>query len=97
MMSPYVCVKDIVEHIYKESEKAFKNTKYESNCIFYHDALLLMTAKETISWMKKMDYWKRWLLPFNNFNTEADLCAFKGQPIGNSPEMMPWDCSLTLM
>jgi hypothetical protein len=53
-----------------------------------------MTAKETTSWMKEKGCWKRWLLPLHDLNTEADLCAFKGWPIGNSPEMMPSICSL---
>jgi hypothetical protein len=36
--------------------------------------------------------YKRWLLPLNGLST--DLKAYVGRPVGNSPELMPLDCSL---
>ena len=47
-LSPYRCITDIVQHIYTETKKTFEGTKYEDNFFFYHDALSLMTAKETV-------------------------------------------------
>jgi hypothetical protein len=52
-MSPYVCVTKMIEHIVAESALIFKGTKYEDSWVFYHDALSLMTAKETIMWMEE--------------------------------------------
>jgi hypothetical protein len=46
---------------------------------------------------EKKDYLKRWLLPVN-IMLSKDVINLKNfllhRPIGNSPEMMPWDCSL---
>jgi hypothetical protein len=53
-----------------------------------------MTTKETIIRVKEKDYYDRWILPGNGLNTEEALKAYAGRPIGNSPEMMLWDCSL---
>ena len=54
-----------------------------------------MTATSTIEWMRKKDYLKRWLLPVNNLSQDdKDLKSYLGRPVGNTPEMMPWDCSL---
>ena len=59
--------------------------------MFYHDALSLMTAKDTIQWMKDEDIYKRWLLPVNGLNAGT---IFERRPVGNSPEFMPMDNSL---
>jgi hypothetical protein len=72
-----------------------KGTYHEDDWFFYHDALSLMTAMQTIEWMREKDYLKRWLLPINQLSeTNNDLKNFLHRPIGNSPEMIPWDCSL---
>jgi hypothetical protein len=47
-MGPYVSIKDLVEHIVAESIREIEGTEHEEDWCFYHDALLLMTAKETI-------------------------------------------------
>jgi hypothetical protein len=57
-MSFYVCITDLVEHIVKVSREHFVNTPYKDNWMFYHDALSLMTAKDTVKWMIEMDYYK---------------------------------------
>jgi hypothetical protein len=94
-MSPYVCVTSMIEHICVETEKVMKGTKHEEDWYFYHDALALMTAKDTTDWMKEKGYYRRWLLPVNGLSKDnQDLKKFWDRPIGNSPEMMPWDCSL---
>ena len=60
--SPYICITDLVEHMVKESEKVFQNTRYENNWYFYHNALTLMTLKECRNWMEKRNCEKHWLL-----------------------------------
>ena len=39
----------------------------EDNLFIVHDTLVLMTAKETITWMKENNYFHNWLLPINGF------------------------------
>jgi hypothetical protein len=64
---------------------------HQADWYFYHDALSLMTARESIAWMKEQGYHDRWLLPLCDANEGT---TFAGRPIGNSPEMMPLDSSL---
>ena len=63
----------MIEHIVRESAKVFKGTAHEDDWVFYHDEISLMTAGATISWMKEKEYYKRWVLPVNDLNKEADL------------------------
>ena len=94
MLKNFCSVQDLVTHIYTESKKFYEGTEFEDNWYFYHDALSLMTAKSTIEWMADVGYLKHWLLPVHGLNSEFK--RYKGRPIGNSPEMMPWDCSLNM-
>jgi hypothetical protein len=95
MLSPFVCITEIVEHIVVETARVYKGTKNEDDWMFYHDALSLMTAKETIRWMQEKDYLKRWILPMGGLHEwDKDLKAYLGRPVGNSPENMPLDTNL---
>ncbi|EJK60897.1 hypothetical protein THAOC_18686 [Thalassiosira oceanica] len=85
------CVTDLVEHIVCTTRDFYKGTKNEDNWMFYHDALILMTAKECKDWMAEKGYLKRWILPELGLNEDL---GFGGRPVGNSPEFMPWDASL---
>ena len=51
-----------------------------------HDALVLMTTKETTTCMKQNVYLPRFLLPINGLK---DGTPYAGRPIGNIPEVMP--------
>ncbi len=62
-MGPYVSITDLVEHIIAESARVMEGTEHENNWCFYHDALMLMTAKETIFWIKAKGYYKQWIYP----------------------------------
>jgi hypothetical protein len=95
-LSANVCITEMVKHIYDESELLFRGTPNENDWWFWHDALSLMTAKETVLWMKENGYYSRWLLP------ELDLYQdypevkrrYDGRPIGDTPEGMPLDNNL---
>jgi hypothetical protein len=70
---PDTCVTELVTHIYKESKRVMKGTTHEKDWVLYHDALLLMTAQETVEWMKNTfgengeSYYSQWILPGNDF------------------------------
>ena len=49
----------------KEAENLMKGSVHEDDFFIVHDALVLMTAKETIEWMKEKNYFHCWLLPMN--------------------------------
>ena len=68
-----------------------KDTIYRDNWLFYHDALTLMKAEDCKNWMKQNGIFKHWILPMNDLNYGT---PYFGHPIGNSPELMPLDCSL---
>ena len=74
-----------------EAEKLTKGSVNEDDLYIVHDALVLMTAKETINRMKQKGYLHHWLLPLNGLK---DGNPYAGRPVGNSPEFIPWDNSL---
>ena len=94
------CVTDLVEHMMTSSSDFFRDTIYDGKWYLYHDALILMTEKGCVQWMKtkqvsELDtrtYYECWLLPQLGLN--ADIARYGGRPVGNSPEFMPWDASL---
>jgi len=91
-----VCVKDLITHIMVASQEVFIGSKFadptsENHWMFYHDALSTMTCAKTIVWMHEKDYYRFWLLPKGGLN---DGTRYACRPVGNSPEMMPWDASL---
>jgi len=89
-MEKYVLVTDMVQHIHDETAKLFDGIT--DDWAFYHDALSLMTAKETIKWMKDNDMHRRWILPVLGLNAERK--RFADGPPGNSPEVNPLDDNL---
>jgi hypothetical protein len=85
----------MIEHMIKVSQEVFNGTAYEDNWFFYHDALSLMTAKDTIAWMKEKGYYKHWILPENGLQEDdPDTKKYKGRPVGDCMELMPWDNNL---
>jgi hypothetical protein len=95
-LSPYVCVTKMIEHIVEESAIMFQGTKHKDSWVFYHDTLSLMTAKETVEWMKEKGLHKPWLLPVMGLHLDdSDLKSYLSTIAGNGPGNMPWDLSLT--
>ena len=75
----------------KEAENLMKGSVHEDDLFIVHDALVLMTAKETIEWMKEKKYYHCWLLPMNGLQ---DGTPYAVRPVGNSPEFMPLENGL---
>jgi hypothetical protein len=90
-MNKYVSIATLVMHVYTHTKACFAGTQYADNFYFYHDALSLMTAAETVTWMKEQGIHKHWLLPELELNKGT---WYEGRPVGNSPELMPLDASL---
>ena len=42
----------------KEAENLMKGSVHEDDFFIVHDALVLMTAKDTIQWMKEKNYFQ---------------------------------------
>ena len=74
-----------------EAEKLMKGSVHEEDFFIFHDALVLMTAKKKINWMRKNGYLHRWLLPLDGLK---DGTPYDGRPVGNSPEFMTLDNSI---
>ena len=82
-------------HIVTESAKLFTGMQFEENWVFYHDALSLMTDNNTVEWIRQNDNLERWILPVNKLHQDnLTLSKYSHQPVGNSPENMPWDSLL---
>jgi hypothetical protein len=83
----YRSVMDLAEYMVAEGYRLFP----DGNFWLYHDALSLLTAKQTRREMQEKGYLKHWVLPELGLNKKT---IYAERPPGNSPEMMPWDCSL---
>ena len=95
-MKSVALITDYVDHIWKESERVMQGTKHQDDWYVFHDALKIMTSKANKAWMQEKGYLKRWILPSEDlYDHDRQLKkAYNGNPIGNSPELMPWDCHL---
>jgi hypothetical protein len=84
--------------IYNSGQKSPSHTSYfPLSWVFYHDALKLMLAKETVDWMKEKGCHKQWLLPVMGLHSDdPDLKAYLETIPGSGPENMPWDLSLNI-
>ena len=71
-----------------EEEKLMKGSFHKDGFFIVYYALFLMTAKETIKWMKDKNYFHHWLLPMNGLQ---DGTPYSGRPVGNIPRFMPLD------
>ena len=90
-MSKFCCITDIIRFMMKEAGNLMKGSVHEDNFFVFHDAIVLMTAKETIEWMKYNNYYHRWLLPMKGLQ---DGTPYAGRPVANMPEFMPLDNSI---
>ena len=80
-MSKFCCITDLIRFMMKEAENLMKGSVHEDDFFIVHDALVLMTATETIEWMKEKNYYHCWLLPMNGLQ---DGTPNAGRPGGNS-------------
>ena len=84
-MSKLCCITDLIRFIMKEAEKLMKESVHEDNFFILHDALVLITAKETTTWMTENNYFHHWFLAMNGLQ---DGSSYAGRPVGNIPEFM---------
>ena len=52
-MSKFCCITDLIQFMMKEAKNLIKGSAHEDDFFIVHDALVLMTVKETIEWMKE--------------------------------------------
>ena len=91
LMYKFFCITNLICLMMNEAEKQKKGLVHEDDFFIVHDALMLITANETINWTINNVHLHRWFLPLillQNGNPYA------GHPVGNSPEFVPLDNSL---
>ena len=64
-MSKFCCITDLIWFMIKEAENLMKGSVREDDLFIVHDALVLMTSKGTITWMKEKNFFHSWLLPMS--------------------------------
>ena len=52
-MSKFFCITDLIRFMMKEAKNLINGSVHEDDLFIVHDALVLMTEKETIKWMKE--------------------------------------------
>lgn len=94
-MRKYTCITKMVDHMFEETKKIYRNTTHTNDWKLYHDALSLMTAKECRSYIQKKGYEEHWILPQQDlFSDDPSLKAYTNRPVGNSPELCNLDSCL---
>ena len=87
MLSPYVCITEMIEHMVRECTEFYKGGKHKDDWVFYHDDLSPMTPNETVKWMKEKDFYKRWLLPANGLHLDdEELKIYAKKPLATVPK-----------
>ena len=81
-MSKFCCITDLIRFMMKEAENLMKGSIHEDDLFIANDALVSMTTKERIEWMKEKNCFYHWLLPMNGFQ---DGTPYARRPVGNSP------------
>ena len=81
----------MIRFMMKEAEKPMNRYVNDDDLFIVHGALVLMTAKEKITWMKENNYFHCWLMPMNGL---WEGKPYSGHPIGNRNKFMPLDNSL---
>ena len=81
-MSNFCCIIDLIRFMMKEENTFMKGSVHEDDFFIVHDALVFMTAKDMIKWMKDHNYLHCWLLHMNGLQ---DDIPYDGRPVGNSP------------
>ena len=87
-MKKYVSIRSLVLHMYTATKQAFSGTQHENDFLFYHDALSLMTSRETIEWMADQNILQHWILPQQSLNKGTQ---YENAPPGNVPELNALD------
>ena len=90
-MSKFCCITNLICFMMNEAENLMKGSVHEDDFYIVYNSLVLMTAKETINWMKQKGCLHRWLLPLNGIQ---DGTPYAGRSVGNSSELLPLDNSL---
>eukprot|EP00536_Pseudo-nitzschia_multiseries_P017999 jgi/Psemu1/53616/gm1.53616_g len=62
-----VCVTEMIDYMFDQTNRIFGDEGF-----VYHDALVLMTCADSVSYMKEKGYYKHWILP------ELDLMGEQG-------------------
>ena len=70
-----------------------KGYVHDEDFFIVHDDLVLITEKDTTSWIRENNYSHRWLLPINGFQYGT---PYDGRPVVDSPESMTLDNSLNI-
>ena len=76
----YSCVRNMIEHMVSETKRVFKGTTHEDSYLFYHDSLILITAKETVSRWNKRDT--------KNCGSYLKWIYFPANPSSNATEVV---------
>eukprot|EP00536_Pseudo-nitzschia_multiseries_P013397 jgi/Psemu1/35149/gm1.35149_g len=89
-----VCVTEMIDYMFDQTKRIFGDEGF-----VYHDALVLMTCADSVSYMKEKGYYKHWILPELDLTGEqggvgGSLKLYRNRPVGNRPEANPLDTSL---
>ena len=88
----FISINKLIDHMFSEAKRLMANTVHQNDFFVYHDALSLMTGKDSIKYMQEKGYWDRLIRPLNGLNDKYS--RYKDRVIGKHPYLMPLDAHL---
>ena len=88
----FTSINQLIDHMFSEAKRLMAGTVHHNDYVVYHDALSLMTGKESIKYMKEKGYWNKLIRPLNGVNDKYK--RYKDRVVGNHPYLMPLDAHL---
>ena len=86
----HVSINEMIDHIFLETEKAFKGTTHEDELMIYHDALSLFVAKESYEYMKNKGVLRALNCAVKWIVERHTLCT------GCNQKLCPWTVSIRI-
>lgn len=102
-MKKVVGIHEMIDHIIKEGNRIFADTKRKDTWMIYHDHLKIFWEKETIEYMKSLKCpneeqpdrtWFDRVIKLEGTYSDSVHPRYKAKLPGDSPELMPLDCHL---
>ena len=87
----FISVNRMIDHMFRETNKAFEGTTHQDDWMIYHDALSLFVAKESYQYMHEKGYFRHLIMPQLGLNRGT---VYIHRMVGMRPEVMPMDAHL---
>ena len=88
----YCSIKELIDHMIRESKKLYTGTKYENTFLIFHDALSAYFEHDAQEYIKSLKFENRLVRCYGD--TNSDIKRYQNKLVGDTPEFCPLDAHL---